>query len=72
MNKKEDFYKISVPIIDNFELEEWDRNISNNYESIFDEIAKNVSKEREILALKRVIKYQHDKIKKLEKLLEDK
>lgn len=69
MNKEEnEALKISVPIITNQELEELDSLIENNYESIFEKISKTVSKDRDIIILKKIIEKQHKEIKELQEL----
>lgn len=59
-------YKISVPIMNYQEIAELDMNIKNNYKTIFDQISEAVSRDRDILALKRIIEYQHKRIIDLE------
>lgn len=72
MNNDKEELKISVPIITNQELEIFDYDIETNYQTIINQITKTISRDREIIILKRVIKKQDDKIKKLQKLLKEK
>lgn len=62
--------KISFPIITNQELAELDNLIENNYQTIYEKISKTVSKDREIIILKRVIEKQQKELEKKDKIID--
>ena len=64
--------KITVPIMTNLELAELDNNIALHYNNIIHEISKTVSRDKDIIILKRIIEYQDNRIKELERKLGDK
>lgn len=66
--KKE--YKISIPVMNNFELAELDNNIVDNYNNIIQEISKAVSKDKDIIILQAIIKHQDNLIQKQQKEIE--
>ena len=64
--------KIKVPIVTNQELENIDYQIITDYNNIMNEISKTVSRDKDIIILKRIIEYQDNRIKELERKLGDK
>lgn len=58
--------KMSVPVMTNLEMEELDNNIEKYYSNIIDKISDHIYRDRELITLQRIIKYQDEKIKKLE------
>ena len=58
-------YKISVPLISNQELEKLKYNISTYYSDIVEKISETIAKDKDIIVLQQVIKYQDKKIKQL-------
>lgn len=58
--------KMSVPVMTNFEIAELDKTIEKHYSNIMDEISDHIYRDRELITLQRIIKYQDEKIKKLE------
>lgn len=61
--------KISFPIITNQELETLDYQIATDYHNIINEISKTVARDKDIIILKRIIKYQDNEIKELKRRL---
>ena len=60
-------FKISVPIITNEELEKLDYTIENDLDNIVHQISKTVSRDKDIIILKKVIEKQSKEIEKLKK-----
>ena len=58
--------KMSVPVMTNLEMAELDNNIEKYYSNIIDKISDHIYRDRELITLQRIIKYQDEKIKKLE------
>lgn len=67
--KKDNVYKITVPIITNEELKRLDNALENDLDKIVQEITEVVSKDREIIILQKVIKKQQKRNKKLKRKL---
>lgn len=65
----EEEIKINVPIITNQELENLRCDIEREYDSYVDTILRTVSKEKDIIILREIIKYQDKTIDELKKLL---
>lgn len=59
-------FKISVPIITNEELERFEYSLETDLDNIVNEISTHISRDREIILLKKVIEKQQEKIKILE------
>ena len=66
--KKDNVFKISMPIITNEELERLDYTIENDLDNIVHKISETVSRDRDIIILKKVIEKQS---KEIEELKED-
>ena len=66
--EKDNVFKISVPIITNEELEKLDYIIENDLDNIVHQISKTVSRDKDIIILKKVIEKQS---KEIEGLKED-
>ena len=60
--EKDNVFKISVPIITNEELERLDYTIKNDLDNIVHQISKTVSRDRDIIILKKVIEKQSKEI----------
>lgn len=60
--KKDNVYKITVPIITNEELKSLDNALENDLDKIVQEITETVSKNKEIIILQKVIKKQQKEI----------
>lgn len=63
--EKDNVFKISVPIITNEELQRLDYTIKNDLDNIVHQISKTVSRDRDIIILKKVIEKQSKKIEEL-------
>jgi len=66
----ENGYKVSVPLFNELELKELDYNIENNYNELIEQISKAVSRDREIIILKKVIQKQDTEINKLNNVID--
>ena len=62
LDKEDDTFKISVPIVTNEELERIDLQIDKDLDGIVHEISKTVSKDKDIIILKRIIEKQQKEI----------
>ena len=62
LDKEDDTFKISVPIVTNEELERIDLQIDKDLDGIVHEISKTVSKDKDIIILKRTIEKQQKEI----------
>ena len=60
--------KVSVPLFTNLELKKLDYNIQTHYNEVIEQISKTVSRDREIIILKKVIQKQDTEINKLKKI----
>ena len=58
-------FKISVPIITNEELKRFEYSLETDLDNIVNEISTHVSRDREIILLKKVIEKQQKEIEKL-------
>jgi uncharacterized HAD superfamily protein len=65
-DNKNNEVKVSIPIYTNQEIAEIDNVIEQHYSDFMEQISNHVYKERELITLQRIIKYQDEKIKKLE------
>ena len=63
--KKDNVFKISMPIITNEELERLDYTIENDLDNIVHKISETVSRDRDIIILKKVIEKQSKEIEEL-------
>lgn len=63
--EKDDVFKISVPIITNDELERFNFSLETDLDNIVNQISKHISRDREIILLKKVIEKQKEKIERL-------
>ena len=63
--EKDNVFKISVPIITNEELEKLDYTIENDLDNIVHQISKTVSRDKDIIILKKVIEKQSKEIEEL-------
>lgn len=61
-------FKISVPIITNEELEKFNNYLETNLDNIVHEISNHVSRDREIILLKKVIEKQQKELEELKEL----
>lgn len=68
--KKDNVLKVSVPIFNNKELKELDYKIDNYLNDIVSEINKTVSKDRDIIILKKVIEKQQKELEKKDKIID--
>lgn len=68
--EKDNVFKISVPIITNEELERLDYTIKNDLDNIVHQISKTVSRDRDIIILKKVIEKQSKEIEEYKKQLD--
>ena len=62
--------KINVPIFTNQELREIDFEIETNYRGLIEKISKNVSRDREIIILKKVIQKHDQEINTLNNVID--
>ena len=62
--------KISFPIMSTADLAELDNDILINYQDIIDEITKTIVKDKDMIILQRVIKYQDTEINKLNNVID--
>ena len=60
-------FKISVPIITNEELERFEYSLETDLDNIVNEISSHISRDREIILLKKVIEKQQKEIEELKK-----
>ena len=60
-------FKISVPIITNEELERFEYSLETDLDNIVNEISTHISRDREIILLKKVIEKQQKEIEELKK-----
>ena len=67
--KKDNVYKITVPIITNEELKRLDSALENDLDKIVQQITETVSKDKDIIFLQKVIKKQQKRNKKLKRKL---
>lgn len=67
--KKDYVYKMNVPIFNNLELKELDYKIENYLDDIVSEISKTVSRDREIIILKKVIEKQQEQLQEKDKII---
>ena len=58
-------FKISVPIITNEELKRFEYSLETDLDNIVNEISTHISKDREIILLKKVIEKQQKELEKL-------
>ena len=58
-------FKISVPIITNEELERFEYSLETDLDNIVNEISTHISRDREIILLKKVIEKQQKEIEEL-------
>jgi len=58
-------FKISVPIITNEELKRFEYSLETDLDNIVNEISTHISRDREIILLKKVIEKQQKEIEKL-------
>lgn len=58
--------KISIPIYTNQEIAEMDNAIEQHYSDLMEQISNHIYKERELITLQRIIKFQDKKIRGLE------
>ena len=58
-------FKISVPIITNEELERFEYSLETDLDNIVNEISTHISRDREIILLKKVIEKQQKEIERL-------
>ena len=65
--EKRNVFKINVPIFTNEELEKLDYTIENYLDSIVNQISETVSRDRDIIILKKVIEKQGKEIEELKK-----
>ena len=65
--KKDNVYKITVPIITNEELKRLDSALENDLDKIVQQITELVSKDKDIIILQKVIKKQQKRNKKLKR-----
>lgn len=66
-DEEDNVFKISVPIITNEELERLDYTIENDLDNIVNQISETVSRDRDIIILKKVIEKQSKEIEELKK-----
>ena len=58
-------FKISIPIITNEELEKFNNYLETDLHNIVNEISNHISRDREIILLKKVIEKQQKEIEEL-------
>lgn len=58
-------FKISVPIITNEELKRFEYSLETDLDNIVNEISTHISRDREIILLKKVIEKQSKEIEKI-------
>lgn len=63
--EKDNVFKISVPIITNEELERFDYSLETDMDNIVHQISEHISRDREIILLKKVIEKQQKEIEEL-------
>ena len=63
--EKDNVFKISVPIITNEELERLDYTIESDLDNIVHQISETVSRDKDIIILKKVIEKQSKEIEEL-------
>lgn len=59
--------KCIIPIMSNFELEELQGDIKYHYNDFIEKINETISRDKEIIILREIIKFQDEEIKKLKK-----
>lgn len=66
--EKDNVFKISVPIITNEELERFNNYLETDLDKIVNEISTHISRDREIILLKKVIEKQYKEIEELKNI----